>query len=243
MKAFTGPTFITDFSPFDQSSVKEHALGQRAVTQDGRIFRYGLAGSGGVAAGYLGVMPDLDGTEITAAVTAAAAAGATSITFTHPATTAAANKYADGYCGVSYGTGIGQTFTIASHAAFTSGGTNSVVYLNDPIVVALDTTSRIDLVANPYSGVISVTTDAAISVPCGVPLKAITAAYYGWFQTRGIAAVAADNTIGAGYEFQGDVDDSGMIDVTGTDAQVWKLGHAILPGADTYAHMVYLTID
>jgi hypothetical protein len=243
MKGLTGPSVITDFNPFATSTVKLMDLGQKVETSDGRIFRYGKAGSGGVTVGYLGVMPDLDTTEITAAVTATAAIGATSITFTHPATTATKDQYAGGYAVISYGTGLGQTLKIKSHAAFTSGGTNSVLYLEDPLTVALDTTSKLDIIMHPYSGVISVTTDAAVSVPCGVPLVTVAASSYGWFQTRGVVSLAADATLAVGYEIQGDVNDAGKADVTGTDAQVWKIGHAIQAGADTYSHAVFLTID
>lgn len=242
MKGLTGPSVITDFNPYSVSTIKKHALGQRAETADGRIFRYGKAGSGGATLGYYAVSPDVDTAEITMAVTAAAAIGATSISFTNAATTATANEYSEGWVVVSFGTGIGQTLKISHHAALTSGGA-SVVYLEDPLVVALDTTSRIDLVANPYNGVIMVTTDAAISTPAGVPLVTIDADEYGWLQTRGVVGIAADATIAAGYEFQGDINDAGKIDVTGTDAQVIKLGHAILAAADTYSHPVFLKID
>ena len=243
MKDFGGAPVIYDLNPFEISTIQQHPLGAKAETGDGRIFRYGLAGTGGVTLGYLGVMPDQDTAEVTMAVTTAAAIGAKSITFTHAATTATANEYTEGFVVVSYGTGLGQTLKISSHLAFASGQEGAIVKLADPLEVALDTTSKIDLVANPYNGVISVTTDAAISVPCGVPIATQTAAYYGWYQTRGVVSVAADSTIAAGYEIQGDVDDSGKIDVTGTDAQVWKIGHSLQAGADTYSHAVYLTID
>ena len=242
MKGLSGPTFITSFNPFAQSAIQEHALGQKAEAADGRIFRYGKAGAADITLGYLAVMPDQDTAELNMTVTAAAAIGATSVAFTNAATTATANEYAEGYLSVDYGTGIGQTLKIKSHAALTSGGA-SVVYLEDPLVVALDTTSRVGLTPNVYSGVITCTTDAAISVPCGVPLNTITTLYYGWFQTRGVVALAADYTIAAGYEIQADVNDAGKIDVTGTDAQVWKIGHALQGTADTYSKPVFLTID
>jgi hypothetical protein len=242
MKSVTGPATIFDFDPFHTSTTQLHALGQKAEAADGRIFRYGYAGSGGATLGYFAVMPDLDTTQITAAVTATAAIGATSISFTNPATTATENQYAEGYAIISYGTGLGQTLKIKSHAALTSGGA-STLYLEDPLIVALDTTSKLDLIANPYKGVIMVTTDAATAIPAGVPLKTIAASSYGWLQTRGVVSLAADATLAVGYEIQGDVNDAGKADVTGTDAQVWKIGHAIQAGADTYSHAVYLAID
>lgn len=241
MNNFGGSPAIYDLNPFDENSVQMHQLGAKGETGDGRIFRYGLVGSTAITLGYLGVMPDQDTTQMTMAVLAGAK-GAKVITFTNAATTATANEYAEGWAGISYGTGIGQTLKIAAHAAWTSGGSSSVT-LADPIQVALDTTSKLDVIPNPYKGVISCTTDAAISIPCGVPLMTITAAYYGWFQTRGVCSVAADATIAAGYEAQADVNDAGKIDVTGTDAQVWKIGHSLQATADTYSHPIFLTID
>lgn len=241
MKNFGGQPAIFDLNPFEISSVQQHQLGAKAESSDGRIFRYGLAGTGGVTLGYLAVAPDNNATIITMAVISGAV-GDKHIDFTFAATTATANLYAEGYAVISYGTGIGQTLKVSNHAAFTSGGT-SVVYLEDPIQVALDTTSKLDLYQNQYNGVISVTTDAAVSTPAGVPLVTQTAGYYGWYQTRGVCSVAADNTIAAGYEVQGDVNDSGKVDVTGTDAQVIKIGHALQAGADTYSHAIFLTID
>jgi len=244
MKSFGGRSTIFDFNPFEESTTQMHQLGTKGETGDGRIFRYGKAGEE-IPLGYLAVMPDQDTAELTISVTTAAAIGDKKVIFTHAATTATANEYAEGYLSVSFGTGIGQTLKIASHAALTSGGTGEYVNLEDPIQVALDTTSRIDLTPNVYSGVLTVTTDAAISVPCGVPLRTVTSGSYAWFQTRGVVAVAADATIAAGYEVQGDTDDAagGKVTVTGTDAQVWKIGHALQAAADTYSHPIYLTID
>lgn len=243
MKSFGPSPVIYDLNPFKISSIQQHQLGAKAETGDGRIFRYGYAGSGGVTLGYLGVMPDQDTAVLTMSVTTAAAIGDKKIIFTHAATTTTANEYAEGWLSVDYGTGIGQTLKIKAHPAYTSGQTSCEVYLEDPIQVALDTTSRIGFTPNPYKGVISVTTDAAISIPCGVPVATQSAGYYGWYQTRGVVALAADNTIAAGYEIQADVNDAGKIDVTGTDAQVWKIGHAIQGTADTYSKAVFLTID
>jgi len=222
---------------------QQHPLGAKGETADGRIFRYGKAGASDLTLGYLGVMPDQDTAALTMSVTTAAAIGATSITFTHAATTATANEYAEGWVSVSLGTGLGQTLKIKSHAAWTSGQTGAVVNLEDPLLIALDTTSRIDVTPNPYNGIVTATTDAAISIPCGVNIATITTLYYGWLQTRGVVSVAADATIAAGYEVQADVNDAGKVDVTGTDAQVWKIGHALQATADTYSHPIFLTID
>jgi len=241
---FGGPPVIYSVDPFSEDQYQQHQLGARGEVGDGRIFRYGLVGGTAITLGYLAVMPDQDILELTMAVTTAAAIGAKVIDFTHAATTSTANEYAEGWASISLGTGIGQCLKISHHAAWTSGQTSAKVYLEDPIQVALATSSsKLDVTPNPYKSVVVATTDAAISVPCGVPLKTITTLYYGWFQTRGVCSVASDATIAAGYEVQADINDAGKVDVTGTDAQVWKIGHALQAAADTYSHPIYLTID
>jgi hypothetical protein len=239
MKAFTGPTFITQFDPFHKSTVKEHAFGQKAETQDGRIFRYGKSGEA-ITIGALTLSPAIDATLINCAVSAVAAIGATSISFTNAATTATANEYAEGYAIISYGTGYGQILKVASHAALTSGGA-SVVYLEDPIVTALDTTSKVELVHNPYNGFMM--TANSVTVPAGGALIAMDSGDYGWLQTRGIFPGTADGTVTAGYQIMADASTAGDIDLVGTATQQYIVGNAIKATASGYWHPIWLHID
>ena len=219
---------------------QQHLLGQKGETADGRIFRYAKMGEA-VTMGYLTQSPAIDTATITMAVTSAAAVGAKSITFTHGATTSTANEYAEGFLTVSYGTGIGQTLKIASHLAYTSAQTGAVVNLEDPLLVALDTTSKIDLAHNPWNKVLMDV--SAVTQPTGVALLSFTSGYFGWLQTKGVVGVFADATIAAGYTFIADGSVSGGIDVISNDIQQVKVGEAIQAGAQNYAHQVYLRID
>jgi hypothetical protein len=239
MKAFTGPTFITDLDPFKESSVKEHAYGQRAETQDGRVFRYAKTGEA-ITVGRVTVSPAIDATLVNCAVTAVAAIGALQISFTNAATTATENEYAEGYAIISYGTGAGQILKVKSHAALTSGGA-SVVYLEDPLVTALDTTSKVELTHNPWNGVMM--TASAVTKPTGGALIAFDKGYYGWFQTRGVFPGIADGTITAGYELQCDGSTAGDVELLGTYTQAYQIGNAIKATASGYFHPVWLNID
>jgi len=239
MKSFSGPTFITDFSPFEKSTVKEHALGQKSETSDGRIFRYAKTGEA-ITIGALTLSPAIDATLINCAVTAVAAIGATSISFTNAATTATANEYAMGYAIISYGTGYGQIFKVASHAALTSGGA-SVVYLEDPIRIALDTTSKVELVHNPWNGVMM--TANSVTIPAGGALIAADSGDYMWVQTHGIFPGTSDSTVTAGYQIMADASTAGDIDLVGTATQQYKVGNAIKATASGYWHPIWLEID
>jgi len=226
---------------WSESAYQRHQLGAKGETADGRVFRYAQMGEA-ITYGYMTQSPAIDTATITMSVTSAAAIGAKKIVFTHGATTSAANEYAEGYLTVSYGTGAGQTLKIASHAAFTSGQTSCEIVLEDPLIVALDTTSRIDICHNPWNGVLMDTSQ--VTCPTGAALRSFTSGYYGWLQTRGVVGVQSDNTVAAGYQISNDANDAGKVDVTTANAyQVWPIGHAIQAGADTYAHQVFLDID
>jgi len=240
MKAFGGAPVIYDLDAFSESQYQQHALGARGETGDGRVFRYAQMGEA-VSIGHLTQSPAIDTATITMAVTTAAAIGAKQIVFTHGATTSAANEYAEGYATISYATGVGQTLKVASHLAFTSAQTGCIVKLEDPLQVAIDTTSKLDLAHNPWNGVLMDT--SLVTVPTGAALRTFTSAYYGWLQTRGVCGIMSDATIAAGYAFGFDASAAGEIDVPANDLQQFVVGNAIQAGAQNYYHQVYLTID
>lgn len=241
---------ILSFDPQVEATEAEatHNLGELVELADQRKFRYGRAGEA-ITAGYLALAPTPNTALHTLSVVSGAK-GETRIAFTNAATatidTAAETVYYDeGYVCVSYGTGIGQTFKIKSIEPTASGATG---YINiyEPINTALDTTSKIDIVQNSYNGVIMDV--LASNLPAGVSLSGITAAGdYGWLQTRGVCALASDDTIAAGTFVVADADDAGKIDgiseTIGTTVAQHIVGKTIVAGADTYSHAVFLMIE
>lgn len=235
--------FILDFDPMEirTEDGATHNIGEKVFAAD-RVFRYAVAGEA-LAAGYLTSEPTGNTSLITMAVVSGAK-GATQISFTNAATTTTAGYFDEGYVCVSYGTGIGQTFKIKNLAALVSGAA-STVDLYDPIKVALDTTSKIDIVANPWNRVLHTAT--ATLQPTGVPLVAVTAAGdYCWLQTRGVCAVFSDATVAAGSRINGDGSVAGAIEIVVEADFVVNpdVGYAYhLAGAQNYAHPVFLMID
>ena len=235
---------ILDFDPYSIRTEADstHLVGELVMADDGRVFRHAVAGEA-LSAGYMTTEPTGDILLITMAVVTGAK-GAKSINFTNAATTTTAGYFDEGYVAVSYGTGIGQTYKIANMAALVSAA-SSYVYLHDPIVVALDTTSKIDIVASPWNRVMHTAT--ATLRPTGVPLVAVTAAGdFCWLQTRGICAVFSDGTITAGSGAESDGSVAGAIDVIVEADYVVnpRVGRAYhLAGAQNYAHPVFLEID
>jgi hypothetical protein len=240
MQAFTGVPSIFDLNPFKESSVQQHQLGSRVDSADGRVFRYAQLGEI-VSVGELTVSPAIDTLTVNMAVTAAAAIGATSVTFTHAATTSSANEYTEGFMIVSAATGIGQTLKVSAHLAWTSGQTGAVVKLEDSLLVALDTTSTIDVERNPFKNV--VTTANSVTVPTGGALMTYTSGYYGWLQTRGVFGARADTTVAAGYGLMMDPSTAGDVELVATATQQYIIGNAIQATASGKYHAVYLRID
>lgn len=177
------------------TSTALHPLGSRVVTPDGRVFRYAKAGGTTLVPGTL-LQSAAELTNHQNVAPAAAAIGATSVTVTLGATAATANFYAGGYLIVTVTPGQGYQYLISSHPAADSGATLALT-LADPIVVALTTSSRCDLVANSYSGVV-INPTTATSTPVGVAVTPITNAQFGWIQTGGIATILSDggSTVG-----------------------------------------------
>jgi len=241
---------IMDFDPYSQRTEAgaTHNIGEGVTLADQRKFRYAVAGEA-LTLGYLSCAP----TPVTALHTMAVlvgAIGSQTITFTNGATTAIDTLaetvyFSEGYVCVSYGTGIGQTWKINTLDPVATGASGTI-HLYDVIGTALSTTSKIDIVQNTYNGVLEGILVG--SLPAGVPLKSITAAGdFGWLQTRGVCALASDDTIAAATDIVADGDDSGKIDgiseTIGTTVAQHKVGKTIVAGADTYSHAVFLMIE
>lgn len=96
-----------------------------------------------------------------------------SFTATLGATKANVNQYQGGYAVINAGTGIGQRLRIASSSSAVSSGTITVT-LEDAASVALDNTSKVDLIAAPFTGVVISPTSPTAGVS-GVTLYPVPA--------------------------------------------------------------------
>ena len=197
MSSLSSDLLVAPQDLFDITSANSSSdvtqLGALATTGDGRYYRFVTAGGTALVPGKLQQSAaETTGWENLAI--AAAAIGATSITTTSTVTVTA-NQLTGGYAMVTTATGVGYQYQIGTHPAATA----AVLTFNlvDPIIVALDTTSRLDLVMNPYASVI-VNPASASGIPVGVAVAATPAAGYGWVQCRGVANVLADGAITVG---------------------------------------------
>lgn len=224
---------------FSESSTAQAQVGQRVVTPDGRVYRYCLAGGTALVPGKLYQAP-AQITNHQNLTPTATAVGATSVTVTLGATAATLNQYAGGYLVVTVTPGQGYQYLISGHAAADSSGTLTL-NLADPIAVALTTSSRVDLVLNPFSGVI-VNPATVTSVPVGVAVYPVTAAYYGWLQTGGVANVLADGALTVGSLVAASDATAGAVEVA-SSATLNIVGSAVTGVATTEYGAVKLTLD
>src|SRR3990167_6511067 len=215
-------------------------LGAEYHDPDGiRKYRYVLAGVSALVVGDLlqGPAEDTGDQGITPTATAA---GATQIV-TSSTMTVTANQYAGGYVTVTVTPGLGQTFRIKSHAAYTTAA--ATFTLESPVQVALTTDSRIDFVANPYNGVILSPASRSRTV-VGVAGNNITASQYGWIQVAGPCNVLSNGALTVGSAVVR-ADNAGAVEVAanGTTEAFAYVGDAIT-GVDSGENgMVYLRLS
>lgn len=188
-------------------------LGARFMTRDGRVFRWCRMGAVAGVPGSLYQSSVIVPNHL-AQTPAAAAVGATAVTITTLGATAATqNQYGEGWLQVDTTPGQGQMYGIDSHLA--NAGSAALIlnlYKDDAIQVALTTSSRVGLIANPYADVLVVPTTAT-GVVVGVPHALITAASYGWLQTWGPCALLINGTPANGVSVINSATTAGAADV------------------------------
>ena len=153
MSTFTGTMGIASGLPYLISEENPtHELGEKIYTSDGRAFRYAKAGTLALVTGSLLQAP-AEATGNQSRIVAAAAVGDLSVTTTDTVTVTA-NEYAGGFIIVTgeASTGTGFQYRIKGHPAATAAVCTFT--LEDPIQVALTATTQVDIVKNPYNGVI-----------------------------------------------------------------------------------------
>lgn len=180
------------------SSTQQMPLGAYMETPDGRGFRYFKNGGVATVPGKVYQGTPLDATNMQPSggiAVSAAAIGDVAVTLT-TSLTLAVNLLASGYMSVDVTPGQGYTYRVKSNTAV-AGATGCVVTLEDPLLVALTTSSRVIFAAHPYSGCVIEpgTPTAAIA---GVPPTIIAASAFGWMQTKGPCSVLFTGTGVAG---------------------------------------------
>ena len=217
-------------------------LGTYMETSDGRGFRYFKNGGTATVAGKVYQSPALDATNYQPSgglgVSAAVAVGGTTIT-TSTSTTWTLNALAGGYLSVNVTPGQGRLYRIKSNTA-TAAATGGVIELEDPIEVALTTSSKFIVTPNPYNGAV-IEPGTPTGVILGVAHTVITASYYGWIQTKGVCSALFTGT-GVAGKAVGSLSGGTSGSLAPCIAATNIAGYHIATGITTEYALVYLTI-
>ena len=178
-------------------------LGTKLIMQDGREYKFysvvtTVPVTGNVVQRAGPVANDVNRTGIAAAVGSRAPTLTTGGAVT-------ANFYAEGYFNLSVANAAaavgssGQVYVVDNHLA----GTTATVYnlaAGHAVRVAIDTTTRVDLIQNPYKNCIQSPITTLTSHPVGVAVSAPTTTQMGWVQTRGMASVLCSAAVVIGEQ-------------------------------------------
>jgi len=191
---------------YSESSTPKHNLGEKIQLADGRCFRYCYFDAA-VTVGKM-VSPDYSTgglVEVSDKTIATGTAGSSVVTITANGSSGppadfegvSANDYAGSYLHITDGDGEGFTYRIKSNGAASSDAVEFTLF--DPIVTAL-ATGATDLAITPglFNNVhVTDNTNGTIVdyIPTGVTVVGVTANYYAWVQTSGVATCLADGTI------------------------------------------------
>ncbi len=231
---------------FETHGAQRFPLGTQMVMQDGRKFRYAKAGASALVVGNLLQGPALVSNHVGITATAAAAVGDRTVSATLGATAATKDQYADGYLLVQ--SAAGGMIPIAGHDAVASAGVITVKLKTGLRIAVATTANNIDLVTNPFSGVIQNPTTQT-GAPVGVAVSAIAAAGFGWVQTAGPAAVLTDGTVVLGDSVMpsngtaGAVEAWNLTEGTPNVEIAAAIGRVIRLGATGEQSVVWLTLD
>lgn len=220
---------------YSSSATQFHAVGERMVCNDGREFRYCKMGAVAGVVGKLYQAPaEVTGDQNLTAV--ANSIGDTTAVFT-TTVTVTANQYAGGWLLVSVTPDAGRMYKIKSHTAYTAAAPTFL--LEDSIQAAWTTSTRCDLIANPYNAVV-VNPTTATSIPVGAVVFILAISEFGWLQTKGVAAILNDvgSTVGTNVSASNAV--AGAVEAAVT-AQA-ACGFAVTGIANTEYGAIFLTL-
>ena len=178
-----------------ETSEQKQKLGTKAVLPDGRTFYYAKNSSAAIttAGQIVDGIAAVAAHDMDVAATEAHSVGDTTISLEVPTTDLTLNQYADGYLCINDGPGQGEVYRIKSHPAHDASDDNTVIFtIDEPdgIRTALTTASLFGIIYNPYTDVKIVDGDGTMTTgPLGVTTIPVTASYYCWLQTSGVASV------------------------------------------------------
>lgn len=171
-------------------------IGSYVAGLNGKEFAYSLAGASNLVVGNVLQEPAENTGLENAAVATAAVAGQSYLNITNGSTTITSLAYQGGSLSV-YTAGtipICDEYTIMAVTGTLTNGGSMNVFLDRPLRFAVTTSATVNMKPNLYSGVIQMPATTPTGVAVGAAVYAITAAQYGYVQSRGPATVLSDGS-------------------------------------------------
>ncbi len=229
---------------YQESSTRKHVIGEKRHW-NGKIFRYTKAGGAALTRAYLNqAVAVIAGLVNEAGIRAAGyAVGTRQMTLT---VTAGATLSVDDLVGsdfiVNDNAGEGQCIPIVSNTALASGGTSLTITLGDRVRTALTSASEFTIQLSPW--LLVAMANSTDLMPTGVPMIAVTADYYFWNQTRGMASVfhGTGGVATIGDPVSADTGTTGGVEKA-TAIGIAVVGISMGQGVDGEFNPIYLTID
>lgn len=239
---FTTPLQLSSQDISRVGTIKLMSLGSQGVGRDGAVYRYGLAGAVQLAVGKITMQPAVVAQHQNISVATATVIGDRQVNVTLGTTAATTDQYADGVVGVYDGTGAGQRMQVVTNPTIALS-TSGIFVLDDPIAIALATTSKVNLSLNPYAGALIFDHTSTTFTCNGVPVTTIPIANYGWFQTKGLAQVLTNGTITKGAGVIAGATTDGSVDTEASGTVTQRIGQQYETGTSTKYSTVYLTVE
>lgn len=225
----------------EESSTQKQDLGTRVTLTDGRTYVYAKNGAVALAAGTLVQASVPVANHSNKTIGAAAAIGDTSITVNVVTTAITANQYAGGFIHINDATGEGYAYKIKGHPAAAASATCVIDIFGTVEVALVANTSEYTLTAMPCNGVVVCPT--TLTAPCiGLANRVVTASYYFWMQTGGLAAVLTNGTVVIGNPVSHSATTGGAIDAMASNSILQSIGVVAAVNATTEYSLVRLCI-
>ena len=209
------PQIGADTDVYEAHATPRFAIGTKMERQDGNVYRYCHFG----ADTNRGVLVSTDQSESSLVDTDNAviapvatyqmpdeqsgvypgAIGSRYVVMTLASTTA--DQYAGAYFMTTDDTGEGYTFRVISNTATDTPASGLIrLKLDKPLQVALDTTTDVCIQGSPYAN-LELANAATDDIVAGVTVRTmdVSAASYGWIQTKGIVGVLDDGGVTIGH--------------------------------------------
>lgn len=248
MANITGPAIISDIDLYSSSTTipAGRYVGQLIEGNNGKKFRYALAGASALVKGNLLQEAAEDTTYENMAVGTAGAVGDKYLQITNGTATITAEQFLGGSIQVyTAGTvAIGDEYTIVDvTGTLTTGGALNV-WLDRPLRYAYTTSAKVNMKRSPWSGVIQAPATTQTGMAVGVAIYEIPANQYGWVQTHGMCNVLSDgSTFAVGSDVGTPSGTAGCVTVYAAGTTHQRVGVVRQAAASGHGISMFLQID